>query len=101
MSSRIWRSTAKVAASSVSTFWGAVVATGICRILAMSDSEIGFADLRLLQQVGRQALRHEPALLQHIGAVRDVERFQHVLLDQQDGRAPVSYTHLRAHETPE
>jgi hypothetical protein len=36
MSSRIWRSTAKVAASSFSTSWGAVVATGICRILAMA-----------------------------------------------------------------
>ena len=82
MSSRMRRSTPKVAASSASTSCGAVVAaarsvrSGIFRILAMvsSNAEIGFADVRLLQEIGRQAGADDAALLQHIGAVGDVER---------------------------
>src|SRR5437899_11249350 len=88
MSSRMRRSTSKVAASSPLTSWGAVVAMGICRILAMfSDSEIGFADVGLLQEVAGQALGHDAALLQYVGPIGNVERLQDVLLDQQHCRA--------------
>ncbi len=47
--------------------------------------------MRLLQQVVRQALRHDPPLLQHIGAIGDAERLEHVLLDQQNGGAVVAH----------
>src|SRR5262245_9459772 len=93
MSSRMRRSTSKVAASSARTSCGAVVAAtrsprsmGIFRILAMvrsSNAEIGFTDMRLLQEFVGQARADDAALLQHIGAVGDLERLQHVLLDQQ------------------
>src|SRR5882757_9966030 len=39
-----------------------------------SDAKIGLTDMRLLQKVGGQALRHDPPLLQHVGAVGDLER---------------------------
>src|SRR4051812_41149169 len=85
MSSRIWRSTSKVAASSLLTSCGAVVVMGIFRMLAMftSDTEIGFADMRLIQDLGRQPLRHDAPLLQDIGAIGDVEGLKHVLFHQQ------------------
>src|SRR5262245_44921522 len=93
MSSRMRRSTSKVAASSASTSCGALVAAtglvGLFRILlrlwpiGSSDAEIGLADMRLLQQLGRHALADDAALLQHIGAVSHFEGLQHVLLDEQ------------------
>src|SRR5258708_14152403 len=101
MSSRMRRSTSKVAASSASTSCGAVVAAarsvlsrGIFRIFAMvrsSYAEIGFANMRLLQEVVGQAGAHDPSLLQHVGTVGDAERLQHVLLDQQHGRALLAH----------
>src|SRR5215207_407205 len=99
MSSRMRRSTSKVAASSASTSCGAVVAaarlvrSGIFRILAMvsSNAEIGFTDVGLQQQVGRQAGADNTPLLQHIGAVGNVERLQDVLLDQQDCGAVLAH----------
>src|SRR5690349_15635051 len=96
MSSRMRRSTSKVAASSASTSCGAVVAAmplvGTFRILfrtwamGSSDAEIGLADVRLLQKLGRHAGADDASLLQHIGAIGDFERLEHVLLDQQHGR---------------
>src|SRR5471030_1008034 len=99
MSSRMRRRTSKVAASSPSMSCGAVVAapglasSRIFRILAigLSNSEIGFAYMRLLHEVGGQSLCHDPPLFQHIGAVGDAERLHDILLDQQHRHAAVAH----------
>src|SRR5438105_3741941 len=52
-----------------------------------SDAEVGRLHLLVVCQLGAGALHHDPAALQHVGALHQGQRAAHVLLDQEDGHA--------------
>src|SRR4051794_17810651 len=70
-------------------------ATSFCAIvvgavMTLSQAQVGAAQLVARQQLGRRAGEAQGAVLQHVGAVRDLERLAHVLLDEQHRQAIVA-----------
>ena len=55
--------------------------------LGRAAAEIGPFDIGLLSNLGRGTGELDPAGVEQVGAVDDVERHPHVLLDQQDRHA--------------
>ena len=66
---------------------GAGRASRLARGLRRGHSQIRLPDAGFVPQRRRRALGHDPALLEHVGAVGDLQRPGHVLLDEQDGHA--------------
>src|SRR5258705_8051119 len=52
-----------------------------------SATEIRLFDVRARQEAVPRALEHDAAVLEHVAAVRELERPRHVLLDEDDRRA--------------
>src|SRR5579859_2785860 len=68
--------TAALAAARATSFWASV-----CGI---SESQISPLQLGVGEELRRRALEHDRPILEHIGAMRDLERLADVLLDEQD-----------------
>ena len=58
--------------------------------MALSQAQIGAAQLVAGQQLGGRAGKSQRAVLQHVGAVGDLERLADVLLDEQHRQAVVA-----------
>src|SRR3954463_5652869 len=52
-----------------------------------SMSHIGPLEPRIVEQLLAAAFEHDAAVLQHIGAITELEAMEHALLDEKDGGA--------------
>src|SRR5262249_27259053 len=52
-----------------------------------SETQVGLLDVRAREQAGARALEHQAAVLEHVAAMRELQRARHVLLDDHDGGA--------------
>src|SRR3954468_1169156 len=78
-------------------WWGACAAAASGRtkrsrkrralIAPLSQAEVRLANPVVMQQLGTGAAHDDAAVLEHIGTLRDLERYGDVLLDQQDRHA--------------
>src|SRR5690625_4391556 len=75
----------------------------LCNSFGMaSDPQIGLADVVVVQQCLGGIRQHDPPVLQHVAAIRGLQRMMHVLLDDQDRHAgfddPVDHREYLFHD---
>src|SRR5680860_1065176 len=68
-------------------------------VLVVMLAEVGVDDGGVAHDLVGIAFRDDTTFGHHDDPVGDVAHHLHVVLHKQHGHAPVSYTHLRAHET--